>query len=345
MHHLLHCECTSQSPPLFFHPFYYLIRTPQPENILFDNDMRLKLADFGLCCDLSVERPVTRCGTLDFMSPELLHCPRPDEHDYTKDLPLYNGKIDVWAVGILAYELLHEEGQTPFNDTEVTMTVENILFKEVLYPASFSSPAVSFLSACLRRDPNLRPTAAQLLAHAWLGGYRRAHRTASCTALTTLPQTQNILQHAATFHAVLSAPTHVHGPALSSGSAPDNDDDDDDAYNEHLMMPSPSSGPLPSQGASSLHTYTAPMASRSSARARSPMPLPLSAISRSGSRYLYARPSAVADAGLENFRLPPIARRSTHLGPAQPVWSGGKVSTLRKLLCGHGATSAVSLYT
>ncbi len=35
---------------------------PQPENILFTKDMRLKLGDFGLAIDLQEERPVTRAG-------------------------------------------------------------------------------------------------------------------------------------------------------------------------------------------------------------------------------------------------------------------------------------------
>lgn len=34
-----------------------------------------QVADFGLCIDTGVERPVTRLGTLDYMAPEVLLCP------------------------------------------------------------------------------------------------------------------------------------------------------------------------------------------------------------------------------------------------------------------------------
>lgn len=41
------------------------------------------MADFGLSINWAEERPVTRAGTLDYMSPEVLLCPeksRPEEN-------------------------------------------------------------------------------------------------------------------------------------------------------------------------------------------------------------------------------------------------------------------------
>lgn len=42
----------------------------------------------------------TFCGTYDYMAPEMLHN---NPHDY---------RVDIWALGILLYELLH--GKAPF---------------------------------------------------------------------------------------------------------------------------------------------------------------------------------------------------------------------------------------
>ena len=61
-----------------FHPFLLqgiVHRDIKPENLIFDDEMVLKMADFGLALDLDEERANTRAGTLDYMAPEVLLCP------------------------------------------------------------------------------------------------------------------------------------------------------------------------------------------------------------------------------------------------------------------------------
>lgn len=55
----------------YLHTRAIIHRDIKPENILFNSDMTLKLADFGLAIDLRRERAVTRAGTLDYMAPEV----------------------------------------------------------------------------------------------------------------------------------------------------------------------------------------------------------------------------------------------------------------------------------
>ena len=58
-------------------------RDIKPENILLGGGRAVKVADFGLSINWGEERPVTRAGTLDYMSPEVLQCPeksRPEEN-------------------------------------------------------------------------------------------------------------------------------------------------------------------------------------------------------------------------------------------------------------------------
>ena len=71
-------------------------RDVKPENILLAaaGDWRsVRVADFGLSINAQEERPVTRCGTLDYMPPEVLACPdktRPDENKVG---------VEEWGVG------------------------------------------------------------------------------------------------------------------------------------------------------------------------------------------------------------------------------------------------------
>lgn len=53
------------------HKHCILHRDIKPENIFFARDGSLKLGDFGLAIDTTLERPKSRVGTLDYMAPEV----------------------------------------------------------------------------------------------------------------------------------------------------------------------------------------------------------------------------------------------------------------------------------
>ena len=90
-------------------------RDIKPENILVTDSGSLQLADFGLSIRSTNDAPVTRVGTLDYMAPEVVRCPRkrtPQEWKDRKDLH-YTFAVDVWALGVLVYELCL--GEPPFS--------------------------------------------------------------------------------------------------------------------------------------------------------------------------------------------------------------------------------------
>jgi len=58
------------------------------------SDSIIKIADFGWS-NLKDDFRNTYCGTLDYCSPEMILGIGHDE------------KLDLWSIGILAYELLH----------------------------------------------------------------------------------------------------------------------------------------------------------------------------------------------------------------------------------------------
>ena len=67
-------------------------RDIKPENILVHHST-VKICDFGWAVHSHLLRR-TCCGTPIYLSPEVLSS------------QLYDNKVDVWAVGILTYELL-----------------------------------------------------------------------------------------------------------------------------------------------------------------------------------------------------------------------------------------------
>ena len=84
----------------FLHKNNFIHRDLKPENLLLTHGYRqVKLADFGWASEASDTRK-TFCGTMEYIAPEILN-----SSEYSKE-------VDVWALGILLYELLH--GQSPF---------------------------------------------------------------------------------------------------------------------------------------------------------------------------------------------------------------------------------------
>jgi serine/threonine protein kinase len=89
-------------------------RDIKPENLLVTDSGTLKLADFGLSIVTTDEMPVTRVGTVDYMAPEVVGCSKKqylDEGKHRVDFA-YGAKVDVWALGVLAYEVI--VGEPPF---------------------------------------------------------------------------------------------------------------------------------------------------------------------------------------------------------------------------------------
>ena len=90
------CEAIS-----YIHGKNIMHRDLKPENILVDGDLNVKICDFGWSAEyLPTEIRQTLCGTYEYMAPEVFF-----RKQQTK-------KTDVWALGILLYELFH--GNAPF---------------------------------------------------------------------------------------------------------------------------------------------------------------------------------------------------------------------------------------
>ncbi|CAD8085592.1 unnamed protein product [Paramecium primaurelia] len=135
----------------YLHKKNVIHRDLKPENILLDDQGNVKLCDFGWSAE-SVEMRSTFCGTFDYMAPEMLHN---KPHDY---------RVDIWALGILLYELLH--GNAPF--TKAHFAKENIQNLNIKFSQSVSSQAKDLITQILQHDPKKRMSMNQIFAHQWL---------------------------------------------------------------------------------------------------------------------------------------------------------------------------------
>ncbi|KNC49879.1 STE/STE11 protein kinase [Thecamonas trahens ATCC 50062] len=114
----------------------------------------IKLTDFG--ADDVVGGAALVQGHAVFMAPEVV-LQQP-----------YNSRCDIWSVGCVAIELL--TGRPPWSE----FSPVTALFKigksndSPKYPEGLSAAGIDFLNLCFRRDPNQRPSAADLLQHPWI---------------------------------------------------------------------------------------------------------------------------------------------------------------------------------
>lgn len=84
----------------YCHSKKVILRDIKTENLLLDKNGDLKLAEFGCWVHAPSSTPNTMCGTLEYLAPEILKG------------RTYNNKVDLWSLGILAFEIL--VGQLPF---------------------------------------------------------------------------------------------------------------------------------------------------------------------------------------------------------------------------------------
>jgi len=140
------------------HKDHIIHRDLKPENILITSRGHICLTDFGLAKEevQSDEGASTFCGTLEYMSPEMIQGVK------------YGKPADFWSVGILIYDMLY--GQPPFQSKNRKKLQDMILKKKIFMPTYWQKETQSFIRALTNRDPKKRPKIDQIKNHAYFKG-------------------------------------------------------------------------------------------------------------------------------------------------------------------------------
>ncbi|KXZ55740.1 hypothetical protein GPECTOR_2g1290 [Gonium pectorale] len=114
---------------------------------------------------------------VEYMAPEVERCPLkmlPEENKDQQALA-YTTAVDIWATGVLAYELLL--GFPPFLDEQSGVALS--------FPSSMSPGARDFISLALAERPEDRPTAPHLSRHPWITILSRSAVGSTSPAVST----------------------------------------------------------------------------------------------------------------------------------------------------------------
>ena len=130
-------------------------RDLKPENLLLDNELNVKIADFGLSNIMTDGNFLkTSCGSPNYAAPEVISG------------KLYPGpEVDVWSCGVILYVLL--VGRLPFDDDFIPTLFKKINSGSFHLPSFLSPGAKSMITKMLKVDSMKRITIPEIRQDPW----------------------------------------------------------------------------------------------------------------------------------------------------------------------------------
>ncbi|EIW64478.1 CAMK/CAMKL/AMPK protein kinase [Trametes versicolor FP-101664 SS1] len=137
----------------YSHHLKIVHRDLKPENVLLDDDLNVKIADFGLSNEIKDgDFLKTSCGSPNYAAPEVIRG------------GLYTGpEIDVWSCGVILYVMLC--GRLPFEDDDVQTLFTKISQGVYHLPGYLSTDAKGLINGMLAVDPVKRITVPEIMQH------------------------------------------------------------------------------------------------------------------------------------------------------------------------------------
>ncbi|KAH0629708.1 hypothetical protein JD844_011996 [Phrynosoma platyrhinos] len=145
----------------YLHSKKIIHRDLKAGNVLLTLDGDIKLADFGVSAKnmKTFQKRDSFIGTPYWMAPEVVMC------ETMKDTP-YDYKADIWSLGITLIEMAEiEPPHHELNPMRVLLKIAKSDPPTLSYPSKWSPGFKDFLKIALDKNPETRPSAAQLLEH------------------------------------------------------------------------------------------------------------------------------------------------------------------------------------
>nr|XP_061796991.1 serine/threonine-protein kinase TAO1-like isoform X6 [Nerophis lumbriciformis] len=141
----------------YLHSHKMIHRDIKAGNILLTEPGQVKLADFG---SASIACPANSfVGTPYWMAPEVI---------LAMDEGQYDGKVDIWSLGITCIELA--ERKPPLFNMNAMSALYHIAQNEspMLQSSDWTDYFRNFVDSCLQKSPQDRPNSEELLKHAFV---------------------------------------------------------------------------------------------------------------------------------------------------------------------------------
>jgi len=139
-------------------------RDLKPENLLLDENMNVKIVDFGLSNTYknAADTLKTACGSPCYAPPEMILGKR------------YSGlSTDIWTLGVILYAMT--VGYLPFEDKDTNKLYKKILSCDYLMPGFLSANAKDLIKKIIQVEADKRASIEDIKRHAW------------CTQITQAP--------------------------------------------------------------------------------------------------------------------------------------------------------------